>query len=1241
MSRSENDRPSAKQIFTSALALTDPAARLAYLDRICGPTGALRQQVAGLLAAAGDGPRENPLDAMVEAFRPKATVHAATVLQTGDDPPPRRDIGPYKLLEQIGEGGFGTVYMAAQTAPLRRTVALKILKPGMGSKEILARFEAERQALAMMDHPNIARVLDAGSTSDGLPYFVMELVRGVPVTEYCDAARLTTDERLALFIDICRAVQHAHQKGIIHRDLKPTNVLVTMHDDKAVPKVIDFGIAKALSRQLTDRTLFTGYQQMLGTPLYMSPEQAQMSGIDVDTRSDVYSLGVMLYELLTGTTPFDRASLKNASYDDLRRMILEREPPRPSARVTTLDAAARSTIADCRRIDQRRFSDELRGELDWIVIKALEKDRTRRYQSATALAEDVGRYLSHQPVEACPPSAGYRFRKFAHRNRALLATSAIVSIAMLLGTAATGWQAYRAVIAEGAAETRSRQLTQANAELMTANSELTLAKERIERQASDRQASLVSTLLEKGISQYREGRIEGLLTLLEARRAASGAANLERQSAEILSVASFLLPGSVEDVLSEPLASAISDDGRLIAWCDARQVHLKDVETGVERRLEVDAEGLAIAEKSHGDHHDVLGMAFTADGRFLALNNPEQGVVRVWDLTRPDRRPMSRSHPSSDLETDRSPIIYGERSLAFTPDSSRLVTIDRRGVMCLWGLGEGDEQSPAMTFDSHLTSVEVSPTGRYVAVCESDENQPDARPRRIHRVDLEQWGQVDQWITGERTLKFADAQFVDDGDQILTFDPDFISRWDLMQQKRMYRIRMPAYCEDIAVSRSRNRFAAGLRDGTALLAELSTGAPLDTRLEHGGGGVRRVRFSPGEDWAATAGHDGTVQFWSLHQKAPRRVALWPQFGTVDQLHAAKDSGLLLSKARTRDGSQSAEVVVRRFPEDCSQSVAERPPRTSGFVPDKEFERFLTFNRELTEVQIVSRDPMAIRTGPRVVQSEGRFWSCQFHPDGRHILVCEEDVPGPSGTITLRMWDLTTEQYTGFEYTLTGNEAKIGAFINERECLYCPISWAVQVIDSSSGKIVREINLQGRGQGTSVCPARTEFCVGESSGQVRFYHLTTLEPSMPSLKLPGPVSSVCYSSDGQWLATVCSLRTHSELSFWNLGGKVPQGPIVMQTPYSGGTIYPWGERRFVFAAGDEIRTIELPAAQQDLESSELATWVATGLRQEPTGEVRLISSLEYRALRKRWNEIRKSAIVSRHADGELNGNSPAR
>jgi eukaryotic-like serine/threonine-protein kinase len=357
-------------------------------------------------------------------------------------------IGRYKLLQKLGEGGCGVVWMAEQAEPVRRRVAIKIIKLGMDTKEVIARFDAERQALAMMDHPNIAKILDAGATEGGRPFFVMELVRGVKITDFCDQYSLSTTQRLELFSQICHAVQHAHQKGIIHRDLKPSNILVTLHDGEPVPKVIDFGIAKATEGRLTDHTLFTAFEQFIGTPAYMSPEQAEMSGIDIDTRSDIYSLGVLLYELLSGRPPFDPKSLLKAGLDEIRRIIREVDPPKPSKNLSTLADADRTTVARLRGTDPARLSVLLRGDLDWIVMRCLEKNRTRRYETPNALAADIARHLNHEPVVASPPNRFYRLSKLVRRNRFAFAASALVAVALIAGTVVSTLQAVRATRAE-------------------------------------------------------------------------------------------------------------------------------------------------------------------------------------------------------------------------------------------------------------------------------------------------------------------------------------------------------------------------------------------------------------------------------------------------------------------------------------------------------------------------------------------------------------------------------------------------------------------------------------------------------------------------------------------------------------------------------------------------------------------------------------------------------------------------
>jgi serine/threonine protein kinase/Tfp pilus assembly protein PilF len=352
-------------------------------------------------------------------------------------------IGHYKLLQQIGQGGFGVVYMAQQQEPVKRRVALKIVKLGMDTKQVVARFEAERQALALMDHPNIAKILDAGATSTGRPYFVMELVKGIRITDYCDQNHLSPSERLELFVQICRAVQHAHQKGIIHRDLKPSNILVTLHDGVPVPKIIDFGIAKATQQELTEQTVFTQFGQFIGTPAYMSPEQAEMSGLDVDTRSDIYSLGVLLYELLTGKTPFDPEELMSAGLEEMRRTLREKEPARPSTRLSTLMGEELTLTARLRRVDAPKLLRLLRGDLDWIVMKCLEKDRTRRYESASRFADDIECFLKNEPVSARPPSQLYRFQRMVRRNKVAFAASAAIALSIIAALVVSTWMYFR------------------------------------------------------------------------------------------------------------------------------------------------------------------------------------------------------------------------------------------------------------------------------------------------------------------------------------------------------------------------------------------------------------------------------------------------------------------------------------------------------------------------------------------------------------------------------------------------------------------------------------------------------------------------------------------------------------------------------------------------------------------------------------------------------------------------------
>jgi serine/threonine protein kinase len=483
-----------KEIFEQALDLASAAERQAFLKGACGPDAAMCERLQALLRSHEEAADFLP----AQPAAPSGTVIVPITEKPGDR------IGRYKLLQQIGEGGCGVVYMAEQEEPVRRRVALKVIKLGMDTKQVVARFEAERQALAMMEHPNIAKVLDAGATTTGRPYFVMELVRGTRITDFCDEKKLPTPERLDLFMQVCTAIQHAHQKGIIHRDLKPSNVLVTMIDGVPVPKVIDFGIAKATNQQrLTDKTLFTAFEQFIGTPAYMSPEQAEMSGVDIDTRSDIYSLGVLLYELLTGTTPFDAEQLLRSGLDGIRKTLREQEPLKPSTRLNTLAAADLTTVANQRHTEAPKLLNTVRGDLDWIVMKALEKDRARRYESASAFAQDVQRHVKNEAVLACPPSASYLFWKWAGRNQSAFMVLATVTACIVTMTLGLSVNTYRARQAQRVAEAARGSAEQANQKTQAAlkmveTSEANATQERDEalkqKQRADEEAAIAKAV---------------------------------------------------------------------------------------------------------------------------------------------------------------------------------------------------------------------------------------------------------------------------------------------------------------------------------------------------------------------------------------------------------------------------------------------------------------------------------------------------------------------------------------------------------------------------------------------------------------------------------------------------------------------------------------------------------------------------------------------------------------------------
>ncbi len=852
----------AEALSLDAAEMAEPQERTAFLDRECGGDVALRVRIEALLTTnneAGDYFESAAFSPRMEADFVRPVPEEAGEC-----------IGNYRLLEQIGQGGFGTVWVAEQERPVRRLVALKIIKPGMDTREVVARFEQERQALAMMDHPNIAKVFDAGATQWGRPFFVMELVRGIKITDYCDQANLPTAERLAIFIQVCQAVQHAHQKGIIHRDLKPSNILVTLHDGVPVPKVIDFGIAKAIQQErLTELTLHTEFAQMIGTPLYMSPEQAEMNGGDIDTRSDIYSLGVLLYELLTGRTPFDPGELMRKAHDEIRRVIREQEPLTPSAFVHTMAADLRTNVAQRRQTDSANLTSQIRGDLDWIVMKALEKDRTRRYETANGLALDIIRHLDSEPVLARPPSQVYRFQKFIRRNKPAFAAGTTVVTALVAGFAFSTWsflneQEHRRG-AERERRTADLERASAERERRTAEEQRGLAKE---NEAAARQLRYVSdiNLAYQALmaNQFGRGR-----RLLDAHRPGN-AEEADLRGWEWRWLWQELRGEARASLARRPVAPAsvsISPDGRRVAvgWADGR--------------VEVCAANGDTPPRCLQESGPPAHVAFSPAGAMIVFGSSD-GVVKRYDLDSGSERILCRLPAAAhDFSFSRDGEIMAVLTLTGNGSPPRWDPVARAQVSdepkeetaLILNVADGrillQVQLPRGS-SSSFNNVRVSPDHQRLYVTHGAFHEPGLRCVQIENGKTLWERAAPDGPAGRKLTGFSAMDLSPDGQILVTaagYEQHAIQRWNAVSGEPLDGPldAHSLYVRHLAFSPDGGVLASGSADETVRLWDTRSWKEHAAPLRGNGDEVETLSFSPDSRRLVTGSRDGQVLTWDL------------------------------------------------------------------------------------------------------------------------------------------------------------------------------------------------------------------------------------------------------------------------------------------------------------------------------------------------------------------------------------------
>jgi len=1109
-------------IYNAALKKGSEAERSSYLDAVCADDAVLRARVEELLKAheeAGDFLE-------VPAIELNATVEEPPLIEG-----PGTRIGRYELLELIGEGGMGLVYLAQQKEPVRRQVALKIIKPGMDSKQVIARFEAERQTLAVLDHPNIAHVFDAGTTKAGRPYFVMEHVEGMSITKYCDEQKLNIEERLELFKKVCEGVHHAHQKGIIHRDIKPSNILISNHGDKAVPKIIDFGIAKAITQPLTEETFFTHEGQLLGTPEYMSPEQVDMATQDIDTRSDIYSLGVLLYELLAGALPFDRGSLEKAGFAEIQRTIREDEPPLPSTRLTNLGKEAK-VIAENRRTQIMTLTRRLHRELEWIPMKAMRKDRTRRYRSASELADDIQNYLTGTPLIAGPESAVYRARKFVRKHAGSVATVALLAVIIVLGLVASILMGCRAEQARKQEAAARKQVEQA---LVRAENAEKATKEK----AEELRRTLYVNSIQLADAKYREGNIWRVRALLES--CPNDLRGWEWYRLQhIADQSSMTLRGHSDKVHG----IAVSPDGkRIVSGSDDNTIKVWDATTGAELMT------------LRGHDGGVRSVAFSPDGKRIVSGSGDN-TIKVWDAANGEELMTLRGH--------EGPV----RGLAFSPDGERIVSGSGDKTIKVWNAVNGDELMTIRGHERKMGPVSFSPDGRRIVSGSKDWTIEEEPWNQTIKVWDAATGAEVMTLRGRHFDVISSIAFSPDGERIVSGSGDkTVKVWDAATGAEIMTLRGHKLgVADVAFSPDGKRIVSGSSDGTIKVWDVSTGTELMRLVGHEIE-VCSVAFSPDGMHIISSSEDKTIKVWdtAIREEA---VTLSGHKGWVVSVAFSPDGKQLVSGGGQRDETikvwnveTGAELMTLRghdnwvigasFSPDGKRIVSGSADNTIKVWDAATGAELMTLRGHDNWAGGVSFSPDGKRIVSSSKDSTVRVWDAStgeelmtlrghkeavrcvtFSPDGKRIV---------SGGIdgAIKVWDAST----GAEVmTLRGHSERVWSVAfspdGKRIVSGSTADHTIKVWDARDGAEVLTLHDDGPVFGVTFSPDGKRIISGSFAGTVKVWDSATGTELMTLNMVVGTgLSSIAFSPDGK---TIAAGSYNSIIKLWESGPRPAAG-----------------------------------------------------------------------------------------------------